>query len=99
MSNEPGQDFTEIEELAEIPLSELVELQDLAWPQIEVQDLELPQDYLQDLTDRGVITEGLPVIDIDSRLLEGPELEQSLFHEPSREIGEAPNERDLDFER
>ncbi|HYU75262.1 MAG TPA: hypothetical protein VEL31_21550 [Ktedonobacteraceae bacterium] len=69
MNNEPGQEFTEIEELAEIPLSELVEPQDLVLPQIEAQDLELPQDYLQDLTDRGVITEGLPIIDIDSRLL------------------------------
>ncbi len=99
MNNEPGQEFTEIEELAEIPLSELVEPQDLVLPQIEAQDLELPQDYLQDLTDRGVITEGLPIIDIDSRLLEGPELEQSPFNDPSIETNEAPNERDLDFGR
>ncbi len=50
MINDPGQEFTDIEELATIPLSELV----------EPQDLELPQDYLQDLTERGIITEGTP---------------------------------------
>jgi hypothetical protein len=43
MNDEPGQEFTDIEALAEIPLSELVEPQDLALPTIEAQDLELPQ--------------------------------------------------------
>jgi hypothetical protein len=99
MNDEPGQEFTDIEELAEIPLSELVEPQDLDLPPIEAQDLDLPLDYLQDLTDRGVITEGLPTIDIDSRLLEGPELELSSFHEPSIENNEPLNERDFDFGR
>ena len=99
MNNEPGQEFTDIEALAEMPLSELVEPQNLDLPQIEPQDLELPLDYLQDLTDRGVITEGLPTIDIDSRLLEGPELEQSPFHESSIENNEPFNERDFDFGR
>lgn len=68
-------------------------------PPIEAQDLELPEDYLQDLTDRGVITEGLPIIDIDSSLLEGPELEQSPFNEPAIEINETLDERDFDFGR
>ena len=99
MNNELEPEFTDIEELATIPLSELVEPQNLDLPQIETQDLELPQDYLQDLTDRGVITEGLTTIDIDSRLLEGPELEQSPFSEPAIEINEMPNERDFDFGR
>ncbi len=98
MNDELGQEFTDLEELAEIPLSALVEPQDLALPQIEAQDLELPQDYLQDLMERGIITQEMPTIDIDPKLLEGPELEQSPF-ETSIERDEPLNERDFDFGR
>ncbi len=99
MNNESSQEFTDIEELAAIPLSELVEPQWLHLPQIEPQDGELPLDYLQDLMQRGVITEEMPTIDIDTRLLEGPEPEQPPFGEFSIERDAPPNERDIDFGR
>jgi len=45
---------------------------------------------------RGVIGEEMPIIDIDSRLLEGPEPEQP----PFAERDEPPTqERDFDFGR
>ncbi len=75
MNNEASSEETNLEELANIPLSELVEPEWLDMPEIEQQDLELPYDYLQDLMDRGVIIEDLSDIDIDSRFLEGPEQE------------------------
>ncbi|MBA2395803.1 MAG: hypothetical protein H0V70_24005 [Ktedonobacteraceae bacterium] len=100
MNSEQAPEFTDIEELAEIPLSELVEPQDLELPAIEPQDLEVPQDYVQDLMERGVLTEEMmPTIDIDSTLLEGAELEQTPFNELSVEINEPLNERDVDFGR
>jgi len=88
MNNEPLQEFTDAETLANIPLSELVEPQWLDLPQIKPQDLELPYDYIQDLMQRGIVSEDMPTIDIDPRLLEGPEPEQSPFQE-----------RDIDFGR
>ena len=96
MNNEPTPEFTPLEELADIPLSDLVEPQWLDLPEIQPQDLELPEDYLQDLMQRGVISEDMPTIDIDSRLLEGPEPEQP----PVAERDEPPTqERDFDFGR
>jgi hypothetical protein len=79
MNNEPTQDFTPIEELIDIPLSDLVEPQCLELPEIEPQDFELPTDYLQDLIQRGVIGEDTLTIDIDPSLLEGPEPEHLPF--------------------
>ncbi len=64
MNDEIPPEETSLEELANIPLSELVEPQDLTMPQIEAQDLELPYEYIEDLTQRGVIGEdrALPLI-------------------------------------
>ncbi len=73
-TNDPQPEETNLEELANMPLSELVEPEWLELPEIELQDLELPYDYLQDLMDRGVITEDMSTIDIDDRLLESPEI-------------------------
>jgi hypothetical protein len=96
MNNELSSEFTDIEELATIPLSELVEPQDLELTEIEPQDLELPLEYIQDLIQRGVITEEMPTIDLDPNLLESPE--QSPF-ETSIERDEPFNEKDFDFGR
>jgi len=94
MKNKPGQEFTPLEELTDIPLSDLVEPQWLDLPEIEPQDLELPNDYLQDLMQRGVIGEDIPTIDIDTRLL-GPEPK----YMPLTEKGEPIQDRDVDFGR
>ncbi len=72
MNTEPQPEETNLEELANTPLSELVEPEWLEMPEIEPQDLELPYDYIQDLIDRGIITEDMSIIDIDGRLLESP---------------------------
>ena len=97
MNNGPGQEFTPIEELTDIPLSDLVESQWLDLPEMEPQDLELPIDYIQDLLQRGVIGEDIPTIDIDPRLLERPELEHML---PFAEGEEEPlQDRGIDFGR
>ena len=95
MDSEPVEEFTTIEELANIPLSDLIEPQWLDMPEIQQQDLELPYDYLQDLSQRGVIGEDTISIDIDARLLEGPEQEQS----PFQDVEEPIQERDIDFGR
>jgi hypothetical protein len=87
MRNEPLQEFTDLETLADIPLSELVEPQWLDLPQIQPQDLELPYDYIQDLMQRGVVSEDMPEIDIDTRLLDGPEQEQPFFQEQDDDFG------------
>lgn len=75
MNNELPSEETNLEDLANTPLSELVELEWLEMPEIEQQDLELPYEYIRDLADRGVITEDMPTIEIDSRFLEGTERE------------------------
>ncbi len=77
MNNESPPEETSLEELTNTPLSDLVEPEWLDMPEIEQQDLELPYDYIQDLVDRGVIAEDMSIIDVDSRLLEGPEREQT----------------------
>jgi hypothetical protein len=87
MNNEPTPEFTPIEELTDISLSDLVEPQWLDLPEIQPQDLELPYDYLQDLMQRGVIGEDMPTIDLDSRLLEGPEPEQPPTQEHDSDFG------------
>lgn len=94
MSNASPQEFTDIEQLGNIPLSELVEPQWLDLPEIIPQDLEIPTAYLQDLMERGVIGEDNSVIDIDTKLLEGPALEP-----PFGAREEALQERDIDFGR
>lgn len=99
MNNETPAQETSLEELANIPLSELVEPQDLDLPQIESQDLELPYDYIEDLMQRGVIGEDLSSIDIDSKLLEGPEPELSPFEQAATEPEAPIRDNDLDFGR
>ena len=89
MNQDMQPEETSLEELANMPLSELV----------EPQDLELPYDYIEDLMQRGVIEEDRSTIDIDSRFLDGPEPEHSAFEQPS--IGpETPlTDDDFDFGR
>ncbi len=99
MNNEIRPEETSLEELANIPLSELVEMQDLDMPQIEAQDLELPYDYIEDLTQRGVIGEDRSPIDIDSRLLEGPEPDRSPFEQTPMEPEAPMRDNDPDFGR
>jgi len=97
MRSEIPPEETSLEELANIPLSELVEPQDLDMPTIEPQDLELPYEYIEDLMQRGVIDEDRSIIDNDTKFLDGPEPEASPFEQVLNE----PNipVRDDDFDR
>jgi len=75
MNYELPSEETNLEDLANTLLSELVQPEWLEMPEIEQQDLELPYEYIRDLVDRGIITEDMSTIDIDSRFLEGTERE------------------------
>lgn len=90
---------TDLEELANIPLSEIIESQDLDMPQIEPQDLELPYDYIEDLMQRGVIGEDKSTADIDSRFLDCPEPERSPFEQTPTELEPPLRNDDFDFGR
>ena len=81
MNDERLLEATSLEELADIPLSELIEPQDLDMPMINPQDVVLPYDYIEDLTQRGVIGEDRITIDNDSRFIDGPEREPSPFEQ------------------
>jgi len=99
MRSEIPPEETNLEELANIPLSELVEPQDLDMPQIEPQDLELPYEYIEDLMQRGVIDEDRSIIDNDTKFLDGPELEQSPFEQATTEPEVPLRDDTIDFGR
>ncbi|GCE19546.1 hypothetical protein [Dictyobacter kobayashii] len=99
MNNDSSIEITNLEELANMPLSEIVEPQDLNLPSIHSQDLALPYDYIDELIQRGLIGEGQwPLdIDIDSKLLEGPTI--SPFEQGKSEPETPAREQDSDFGR
>ncbi len=99
MSSQIPPEETSLEELASIPLSELVEPQDLDMPPIEPQDLELPYEYIEDLMQRGVIEEDRSIIDIDSKFLDGPEREPSPFEQATTEPEIPLRDDTIDFGR
>ena len=99
MRSEIPPEETSLEELANIPLSELVELQDLDMPPIEPQDLELPYEYIEDLMQRGVIDEDRSIIDNDTKFLDGPEREASPFEQATTEPEVPLIDDTLDFGR
>lgn len=99
MSSQIPPEETNLEELANIPLSELIEPQDLDMPQIEPQDLELPYEYIEDLMQRGVIDEDRSTVDNDSKFLDGPEPEQSPFEQATTEPEEPIRDDTIDFGR
>lgn len=89
MNQDMQPEETSLEELANMPLSELV----------EPQDLELPYDYIEELMQSGVIEEDRSTIDIDSTLLDGPRPEHSPFEQPFTESEIPLRDDDFDFGR
>jgi len=99
MSSQIPPEETSLEKLANIPLSELVEPQDLGMPPIEPQDLELPYEYIEDLMQRGVIDEDRSIIDNDTKFLGGPEREPSPFEQTTTEPEVPLRDDTIDFGR
>ena len=99
MNEEREPAFTDLEELAKIPLSDLVEPEWEQLPPLEPEDGILPLEYLQELLERGVITQETLPFEREENLPEGPEREQSPLNMDAIEQEGLSQENESDFGR